>query len=117
MEGPGRERGKPEVKRGTGRFLDNVTQAAEVGGALGAGAVAAWLANYQVDIPMALTIGAGAMVAVGSVMTGLEVARQAAFRADSERRMKETFSREPDKYVPLPVDADGVIRRLEQGKK
>ena len=99
MEGPGREKGKQEVKREAGRFLDNVTQAVEVGATLGAGAVAAWLANYQVDIPMALTIGAAAMAAVGTLMAGLEVARQAAFRADSERRMKETFSQEIIKSI------------------
>lgn len=107
---------RPETQKNEGRFFDNVRRGAEIAATLGAGAVAAWFANYQVDVPAALAIGAGASVAVGTVMAGLELAVLAAYKADSDRRTTALFSQEPDKYVPPPVDADEVIRRAGQNK-
>lgn len=119
MEVQGQERGKPEVKKEEGRFLDNTRRAAEVLATLGAGAMAAWGANYLVDIPAALAIGAVALttVGVGVTMAGLEVWVLAAYKKDSERRMKALFSQEPEKYVPPPADTDEIIRRAEQKRK
>lgn len=113
----GQERGKPEVKKEEGRFLDNTRRAAEVFVTLGSGAMGAWLANYQVDITAALVIGAAVSTAVGVTMAGLEVAVLVAYKEDSEKRMGVLFSQESKKYVPPPADTNEVIRRVGQKRK
>ena len=65
---------RPEAEKTEGRFLDNARRGAEVFAAVGAGALAAWCANYLVDASTALTIGAAVSASVGVVMAGLEVA-------------------------------------------
>ena len=108
---------RPEAQKEEGRFFDNVRRGSEIFAALGAGAVAAWFANYQVDVPTALAIGAGISVAAGAVMAGLEMSVLSAYKADSERRMKALFSQESKEYVPLPADTDEVIRRAGQRRR
>lgn len=107
---------RPEAGKNEGRFFDNVRRGAEVFAAVGAGPIAAWFANYLVDVPAALAIGAAVSTAVGVTMAGLEVAVLSAYKRNSERRMGELFSQEPDKYVPRPPDADEVIKRAGQKK-
>ena len=108
---------RPEAQKNEGRFFDNFRRGVEVSAAVGAGALAAWCANYFVDVPTALAIGAAASTAVGAVMAGLEVSVLASYKEDSKRRMEALFSQRPDTYVPLPADTDETIRRLSGRKK
>ena len=108
---------RPEAQKVEGRFFDNVRRGAEILATLGAGAAAAWFADYQVDIPAALAIGVAALASVGAVMVGLEVSVLASYKEDSDRRMGKIFSQQPDRYVSRPPDADEIIRRVGQKKK
>lgn len=108
---------RPETQKDEGRFFDNFRRGAEIAATLGAGAGTAWFANYQVDVPVALAIGVGALAAVGAIMAGLEAKVLAAYKADSEKRMRALFSQESEKYVPPPADTDEVIRRAGQKRR
>lgn len=108
---------RPEVEKGEGRFFDSFRRGAEIVATLGAGMGAAWFANYKIDVPAALAFGVVASAAVGALMTGLELAVLAAYKADSEKRMRVLFSQESEKYVPPPADTDEVIRRAGQKRR
>ena len=72
--------------------------------------------------PKARILTSLAVGAISSVGAGVAVDRgvrlaHAFLHTGSERQTEETFSQEPDKYVPPQPDADETIKRLGRRKK